>query len=66
MLTGTVSKEFKDAFNVTVDPQTGRVNRLRLWLYCRRLIRQLNYERGEAALAECLREYDDGLIEADF
>lgn len=59
MLTGTVSKEFMDG-EVVIDPETGRVDSLRLVLYCNRLVRQLNYENGERALDECVREYDDG------
>jgi hypothetical protein len=61
LLTGTVSKEFQDTLFAVIDPKNGQIDPLRLWLYCRRLIRQLNYENMEAALAECFEEYNDGI-----
>lgn len=64
LLTGTVSKEFQDALVVVDPPGSGKVDRVRLWLYCRRLVRQLNYENMEAALAECVNEYDNGIAKS--
>jgi len=58
LLTGTVSKELRDGL-VVIDQATGKVDPTRLFLYCRRLIDQRNYEHKPEAVEACVREYND-------
>ncbi|KAI1706673.1 carboxylesterase family domain-containing protein [Ditylenchus destructor] len=58
VLVGTVSKEYQDG-KAIIDEFAGKVDWLKLWLYCKRTLAQLHYEHVTEAITACAEEYND-------